>query len=282
MAAVLREVAIAALSSKNVLLTGDPGTGKTRIARAIHDNGPRARGTLVIVYCTAIRRETTLIEGELFGAKRGAPGEFDRDKKGLVAYAEHGTLFLHEVGDMPRGAQGKLLHLLQTKQYIPLGSTVAMEADVRVIAGTSVDLYREAARGRFRLDLLNRLDILRIRIPSLAERREDIAEMAAAFCAEACRKAGHGLRSLSQDALRALETTDWPGNVRQLEKTMQRAVLSAVSEGAMQIELRHLFLEGTGERASDSAGALTLQDAIRRFQRQLIEDSLARTRRRRD
>jgi Nif-specific regulatory protein len=178
---------------------------------------------------------------------------------------------------MPLRAQASLLHLLQSKQYNPLGSPVAVQADVRVLAGTNVDLERAVADGKFRQDLLYRLDVITVRMPSLAERREDIAEMATAFCAEACRSEGHGLRSLSCDAVRALEAAEWPGNVRQLENTVQRAVLRAISEGVMQIERRHLFPEGPGGPPTDETGALTFQDATRRFHKQFIEDALAQS-----
>src|SRR5262249_54964830 len=145
-------------------------------------------------------------------------------------------------------------------QYNRLGSPVHVQADVRVLAGTNVDLERAVADGKFRQDLLYRLDVITIRMPSLAERREDIAEMATAFCAEACRSEGHGLRSLSCDAVRAVEAAEWPGNVRQLENTVQRAVLRAISEGVMQIERRHLFPDGPGGRpAGGEAGRAHLR-----------------------
>ena len=273
MAGVLREVAIAAPSSRNVLLTGDTGTGKTLLARLIHDNGPRAGRPFVVVNCTALPE--SLVESELFGAKRGAATDITRDRIGFVAQAEHGTLFLDEVGDMPLRAQAALLHLLQSKEYNPLGSPVPVQADVRVLAGTNLDLERAVAEGKFRQDLLYRLDVITIRMPSLTERRDDIAEMATAFCAEACRNEGHGLRSLSYDAVRALEAAEWPGNVRQLENTVQRAVLRAIGEGVMQIERRHLFPEGPGGRPADETGPLTFQDATRRFHKQFIEEALA-------
>ena len=191
LAAVLREVAIAAPTSKTMLLTGETGTGKTQLARVIHDNSPRHRGPFVEVSCTNLPE--SLVESELFGAKRGAATGVDRDRAGYVAQAEHGTLFLDEIGDMPLKAQAALLQLLQSRQY-HMPAAAAVQADVRVIAGTSRDLRRAVTEGRFRQDLLYRLDVITIRMPSLAERREDIRELAEFFCTEECRKEGLAAR----------------------------------------------------------------------------------------
>src|SRR5262249_51567159 len=166
LAAVLREVAIAAPTSKTVLLTGETGTGKTQLARIIHENSPRLRGPFVEVSCTNLPEG--IVESELFGAKRGAATGVDRDRSGYVAHAEHGTLFLDEIGDMPLKAQAALLQLLQSRQYNPLGSPTPVQADVRVIAGTNVDLRRAVTESKFRQDLLYRLDVLTIRLPSLS------------------------------------------------------------------------------------------------------------------
>jgi Nif-specific regulatory protein len=269
-AAVLREVAIAAPSSKNVLLIGQTGTGKSQLARIIHDNGPRARGPFIEVNCTAIPE--TLAESELFGAKRTAATGIDRDRVGLVGQADGGTLFLDEIGDMPFTTQGKLLQLLHSKQYTPLGGR-PVQADVRIIAGTNADLRQAVADKRFRQDLLYRLDVITIRMPSLAERREDIPEFAAAFCAEACRSEGHAARMLSGDALRAILATEWPGNVRELEHAIERGVLQAGFEGAAQVERRHIFPEVAGTPARPD-GPLTFQEATRRFHKRFIEEAV--------
>jgi DNA-binding NtrC family response regulator len=270
MGAVLREVAIAAPSCKNVLLIGQTGTGKSLLARIIHDNGPRAMGPFVEVNCTAI--PDALVESELFGAKRTAATGIDRDRIGLVAQAEGGTLFLDEIGDIPYAAQGKLLQLLHSKQYTPLAGR-AVRGDVRIIAGTNVDLGQAVAEKRFRQDLLYRLDVITIRMPSLAERREDIAELAATFCAEACKSEGYPPRTLSSDALRAIQATEWPGNVRQLEHAIQHGVLRACFEGATQVERLHLFPDAAAGSANPDAPA-TFQDATRRFHKRFIEEAL--------
>jgi Nif-specific regulatory protein len=269
-AAVLRGVAIAAPSSKNVLLVGRTGTGKSQLARIIHDNGPRARGPFIEVNCSAIPE--TLAESELFGAKRSAATGIDRDRVGLVGQADGGTLFLDEIGDMPLALQGKLLLLSQSKSYTPLGGR-PVQGDVRIIAGTNADLPQAVAEKRFRQDLLYRLDVITIRMPSLAERREDIPELAAEFCAEACRSEGHAVRTLSGDALRAIVATEWPGNVRELEHAIQRGVLQAAFEGAAQVERRHIFPEAGGNPAQPE-GPLTFQEATRRFHRRFLEEAL--------
>jgi Nif-specific regulatory protein len=269
-AAVLREVAIAAPSSKNVLLIGQTGTGKSQLARIIHDNGPRAKGPFIEVNCNAIPEP--LVESELFGAKRTAATGIDRDRIGLVGQAEGGTLFLDEIGDMPFAAQGKLLQLMQSKQYTPLAGHT-LRGDVRIIAGTNVDLDQAVVEKRFRQDLLFRLDVITIRMPSLAERPEDIPELAAAFCAEACRSEGHAHRSLSSDALRAIQATEWPGNVRELENAVQRGVLRAGFEGATQVERRHLFPDPAAQPGKPN-GPVTFQEATRGFHKRFIEEAL--------
>jgi len=273
MAEVLREVAVAAPSSKTALLVGETGTGKSHLARLIHENGPRAGRPFVEVNCTSIPEN--LVEAELFGYKKGAFTGAMGDRIGLVGQAERGTLFLDEIGDLPWQTQAKLLHLLQSKEYRPLSNDRAepLRADIRIIAGTNVDLVRAVEERKFRQDLLFRLDVITIRMPSLSDRREDIADLAAAFCVEACRSEGHALRSLSSDAIRALETAEWPGNVRQLDNVVLRGVLHAVEEGLMQVERRHLFRDISVMSPPDAA-PLTYQEATRNFQKQFIEETL--------
>ena len=270
LATLLRQVELVAPLDVNVLLTGESGTGKSQIARVIHDNGPRAGHPFVELNCGALPE--TLLESELFGALPGAHSTAARRLEGKVAAAEHGTLFLDEIGDLSQPSQGKLLHLLQSKQYYPLGSARPVAADVRVIAASNIDLQAAVAERRFREDLFYRLQVVPVRVPSLAERREDIRELAEHFCAEACARHGRPRVVLSRGALRAAESAEWPGNVRQLAHAVEAATIRAAGEGARQVEQSHLFPDSS--RSDIGAPSITFQEATRRFQARLLGEAL--------
>jgi len=274
LAAVLRQIALVAPLDVNVLLSGESGTGKSQLARVIHENGPRAGCRFVEVNCGALPEN--LIENELFGALAGAHSTATRRMDGKVAAAEGGTLFLDEVGDLSLAAQAKLLQLLQSKQYYPLGSKDPLTADVRVIAATNIDLELAVAERRFREDLFYRLQVLPVRVPSLVERREDITELAAFFCNRACERHSLPRLVLSRNALHAAENAAWPGNVRQLEHAIEAAVIRAASDGSMQVERAHLFPEPGGSAVKEHE-SLTFQEATRRFQAQLLLETLEDT-----
>ena len=275
LAALLHDVSLVAPIEVNVLLTGDSGTGKSQIARVIHENGPRARQAFVEVNCAALPE--TLIESELFGALPGSHSTATGRIPGKVNAAEGGTLFLDEIGEFPLAAQSKLLQLLQSREYYPLGATRPERADVRVIAATNTDLQAAVAEGRFREDLFYRLRVLPVRLPSIAERPSDVPDLARFFTSRACEQ--HGLRrlELSRGALRAVEAAEWPGNIRQLANAIEAAAIRASGQAAARIERAHVFPEVPAAATEDEQESPTFQEATRRFQHELLERALQET-----
>ena len=274
LAALLREVSLVAPLDVNVLLTGESGTGKSQIARIIHESGSRAGKPMVELNCAALPE--TLLESELFGAREGSHSTATAPIQGKVAAAEGGTLLLDEIGELPLGAQAKLLQLLQTKQYYPLGASQPETADVRLIAATNANLDAAVSSGAFREDLFYRLAVLPVRVPALAERAADVPELSRYFCGRASEQ--HGLKrlELSSAGLRAVEAAEWPGNVRQLEHAIEAGAIRAAGLGASLIEQQHLFpAEGASEAPEQEA--TTLQEATRRFQADLVRRTLGET-----
>ncbi|HZR82454.1 MAG TPA: sigma-54-dependent Fis family transcriptional regulator [Candidatus Binatia bacterium] len=285
LANVLREVALVAPLDVDVLLTGPSGTGKSQIARIIHDNSARAGRPFVELNCAAIPE--SLIESELFGAFPGAHSTASRRMDGKLAGAQGGTLLLDEIGELSLSAQAKLLQLQQSHVYYPLGSTRPVQADLRIVAATNVDLESAVREGRFREDLYYRLALLPIRLPTLAERREDIAELASHFCAVACTRHRLPTLTLSPQLVSALAAAEWPGNVRQLLHAVEAAAIRAAAAGVLQVETAHVFSPtdavardarpwGDGNGPASLAG-LTFQEATRRFQAQLLRATLEAT-----
>jgi Nif-specific regulatory protein len=274
LAAAIRQAMLAAPLDVNVLLTGESGTGKGQLARAIHANSPRSGGPFVEVNCAALPQN--LFESELFGARSGSHSEAKWDRPGKVAAAEGGTLFLDEVAEIPLESQPKLLQLLQSRDYYPIGETKPVKAAVRIIAATNTDLEEAVREKRFREDLFFRLQVVPVRVPALRERMEDLRELAQSLCVDI--QSRHGLVSLelSPGALRSIEAAEWRGNVRELEHAIEAAAIRAAGDGTGRIESRHVFPDPTGPAARPDQ-PLTFQESTRRFQRELIEQTLEET-----
>ncbi|MFV8749663.1 sigma 54-interacting transcriptional regulator [Nannocystaceae bacterium ST9] len=260
---VLEGVRVAAGSDVATLLTGPTGAGKTAIAYAIHDNGRRRRGPFVDLNCAAIPEN--LVESELFGARLGAHSTATRAQGGKVAAAEGGTLFLDELGELPLPAQAKLLQLLDSGTYYPLGASVSCHANIRIIAATNVELDAAVRDGRFRADLFYRIRVLVIAVPALHERREDIRLLALQLMESTCAKHGISPLELSRASSYALESAPWPGNVRQLRNVIEAGIVWAQAEGATMLEPRHLFRDSDATEVGSRPQSW--QAATRDFQR---------------
>ena len=211
----------------SVLITGESGTGKELVARALHTEGSRASGRFVAVNCGAIPEE--LMESELFGHLKGSFTGAVSDRPGLVREADGGTLFLDEIGELSLGLQVKLLRVLQEKKVKPVGGHTELDVDVRVVAATNRELEDEVARGAFRQDLFYRLNVIEVRIPPLRQRREDIALLVEHFLKKQAKEVGRPI-TVSAAALKLLEDYDFPGNVRELENVIERAVALSSSD----------------------------------------------------
>jgi two-component system nitrogen regulation response regulator NtrX len=254
----------AAPSEGRVLITGENGSGKELLARALHQHSRRKRGPFIKLNCAAIPQE--LIESELFGHEKGAFTGAASARRGKFELAHEGTLFLDEIGDMPTAMQAKLLRVLQENEFERVGGSETIKVDVRVIAATNKNLAAEIAQGRFREDLYFRLNVVQLHAPPLREHREDLPALVDAFLAESCRKNGRKPMRLAPDALRRLADCDFPGNVRELRNLVER--LAILCEGPV-ITLREAdallpqrrVAEGEGRQpgALATPGPLALQ-----------------------
>lgn len=279
LADLLAEVEVCARSQATVLLTGASGTGKSAFARLIHNHSRRSSGPFVEVNCAAFPDE--LIESELFGAEAGAHSTARSPVPGRIAGAEGGTLFLDEVAELSPRAQAKLLQFLNDKVYYPLGAQGPRRADVRILSATNVDLEQAVAEKRFRPDLFYRLEVLRVRVPSLSERRGDIPELLEHFCRQKAADNHLPTPTLAPSALAAAEVADWPGNVRELAALVERAVVRAAQSGRSEIDASLLFdRRSTPAVTSSDLRAEypdSLHDATRMFQRSHIKRILEAT-----
>jgi len=248
-------------SSATILITGEHGTGKEVVARAIH--AASTRGDRAFVAVNAGGLSEGVLESELFGHVKGAFTDARADRTGCFELADGGTLFLDEIANMPHGQQARLLRVLQTGEFHPVGSSRPRKVDVRVLAATNADIAREATAGRFREDLLYRLNTVEIRLPALRERRDDIADLASTFLARSRGTA----RRLGPTAMEALLSHGWPGNVRELEHVIERASLLATAD---EITADDLMLRPR----TDTAPRLE-EMTLEQVERYLIERALA-------
>ena len=248
-----------------VLITGPSGAGKDVITRLIHRESPRAAGPLIKINCGAVPRD--LLESELFGYEAGAfTGAQRQGKSGLIELANRGTLFLDEIGDMPLDLQVKLLQVLQDRVISRLGSTRTVPVDVRVVAATNRDLEAMVRERTFRDDLFYRLNVVPLRVPPLAERKDDIAPMVFQFLREFNQRYGVN-RIVSEEAMTLLLAYDWPGNVRELRNVVERLVVTSQSD-----LVEPAFLDGV--LPAEILDASTFRQRVDRFERRLIEDAM--------
>jgi two-component system response regulator PilR (NtrC family) len=262
-----------------VLITGESGTGKERIARTIHQRSERAAGPFLVVNCGALPEN--LMETELFGHEKGAFTGAQTRRAGLFADGNGGTVLLDEVGELPAALQVKLLRVLQERVVRPVGGSEEIPVDVRILAATNRDVEADVEQGRFRQDLYYRLNVIRISVPPLRERREDVPLLADRFRERFAREMAKDIIGFTPDALRAIERYDFPGNVRELENIVERAVALA---GSRVIGLGDLPKAVSGQLGAPEPGLLTLPpegcelDAVlHEVERRFLIDALERT-----
>ena len=273
---VIQRAELVAETKSTVLITGETGTGKELVARAIHDRSAQRDMPLIKVNCAAIPE--TLLESELFGHVRGAFTGATTTKKGKFALADGGTIFLDEIGTMSPTLQSKLLRVLQEREFEPLGSERTEKVDVRVIAATNRDLRQMVADGKFQEDLFYRLNVIPIEIPPLRERRDDIPALVEHFVQKHAQRTGRRIERIDDGVLAGLQQYDWPGNVRELENTIERAVV--LSPGPV-ITARAISVLGAAG-ASSRRAAVAEAAAEHRVGRARDDPPRARERRRRE
>ena len=265
-----------ARSQAPVHIYGESGTGKELVAKLIHESGPRRDGPFVPVNCGAI--PTELMESEFFGHKRGSFTGAVSDKQGLLQSAEGGTLFLDEIADLPLHMQVKLLRVIQEKAVRPVGSQSEVGVDVRILSATHKNLSTLVTEGKFREDLFYRVNVIELRVPSLRERREDVPELAEAILRRLARRMKISTPLLGKDALAAFESYAFPGNVRELENILERAITLSTSG---EVRARDIQLRPTPGEASSAAniqGVGALGNHLEDIERDAIRRALEQTR----
>jgi two-component system, NtrC family, response regulator GlrR len=265
---LLAEARMVAQTDASVVIQGDSGTGKELLARAIHAASSRSRENFVAVNCGAIPEN--LVESELFGHVKGAFTGAVRDRPGLLAEAQRGTVFLDEIAELPLAAQVKLLRVLQEREVRAVGGERTVKLDVRVICASHRKLEEEVAAGRFREDLFYRLNVVGLNLPALAQRREDVPLLAGHFCAALAQRYGKPVSGFAPGALELLVAAPWPGNVRQLQNAVEKCVVLAtgplIDSGLVQRALSH-----------EAGNMLPLDEARRQFERDYLTQLLKLT-----
>jgi len=270
---VIQRAELVAQTKSTVLITGETGTGKEMVARAIHHRSAQRDMPLIKVNCAAIPE--TLLESELFGHVRGAFTGATMTKRGKFALADGGSIFLDEIGTMTTAIQAKLLRVLQEREFEPLGAERTQKVDVRVIAATNRDLKQMVADGKFQEDLYYRLNVIPIEIPPLRDRREDIAVLVEHFVDKHRQRTGKRIDRLEDDVVQALARYDWPGNVRELENTIERAVVLATGP---VISAASISLLGATSAPPSGLPSLRLHQNIEWVERETIRRALEQSR----
>jgi two-component system response regulator GlrR len=262
---VLAQVSQAAQSDANVYIEGASGTGKELIAKTLHLSSRRATGPFIAVNCAAIPEN--LLESELFGYAKGAFTGADRQRRGLLAEARGGTFFFDEISEMPIAMQAKLLRVIEEREFYPLGGRSVVRLEARLVAATNQNLVEAVAKGRFREDLFYRVHVIPIRLPTLAERRDDIPLLARHFLAKIVRETGKPVEDITPEAMQKLMAYAWPGNIRELENVIECAV--TLSDGPV-IEAPHVLRD----QPLAAAGLPPFRDAKGIFERQYLRQVL--------
>ena len=282
MLAVFQLIETIAPTNSTVLVTGESGTGKELAARAIHFNSPRKERPFVAVNCGALPE--TLLDSELFGHMRGAFTGADTNKKGLIEVADKGTIFLDEIGEMSPLVQVKLLRVLQERRFRRLGGTEEVEADIRIITATNRDLAKMVAEGQFREDLFYRINVIPIRLPPLRERADDVALLAEHFVTQFSAQMSKPVTGISRAAAAALQAYSWPGNIRELENAIERAVAlertPSILLESLPDAIREIPASATSVAPSENGnfpeGGIDLEQHVQHIEREYIAEALRR------
>ena len=279
MLAVFKMIETVARTNSTILLTGESGTGKGLVAQAIHFHSLRRDKPMVSLNCGALPEN--LLESELFGHMRGSFTGADSNKKGLLEVAERGTVFLDEIGEMSAVMQVKLLRVLQERRFRRVGGLEEITADIRVVAATNQDLARAITEGRFREDLYYRINVIPIVLPPLRDRREDIGLLADHFLAKYNEQMGKEIAGVSRESMELLAQYDWPGNIRELENVMERAVALEASPAILPESLP-AGIRGDAPRASVASAdglpesGFDLEAHVKEIERGYIAEALRR------